>query len=174
MVKKLIVKDLLGAWILLTACILGGVIVNELRPLPLPLVYSPPQVRLRDAVGRLEGASGFPIPTKGEVSLDEMKRISATRGAVILDARPEIFYRLGHIPSALSLPRDDFEKTYHALEPLLQSYRDTVMIVYCAGQECEDSQMVGDALASLGYPHVRLFRGGWSDWEGGDLPEERE
>ena len=24
------------------------------------------------------------------------------------------------------------------------------------------------------YSHVRLFRGGWSDWESGNLPEEKE
>jgi rhodanese-related sulfurtransferase len=113
-----------------------------------------------------------PISLEGDVSLDEMKSISASRAALILDARPEIFYRLGHIPSALSLPRDDFEQQYRARQSLLQSHRDQVLVVYCSGGDCHDSQMVADALERLGYPHVRVFRGGWSDWQGAGLAEE--
>jgi 3-mercaptopyruvate sulfurtransferase SseA len=174
MFRKRILKDAVGAGTLLAACLIGGVVINEIRPNPLPLVYSSPEVRLHQTVKKLDGASGLSIPLDGDVDLDEMHKISATRAALILDARPEIFYRLGHIPSALSLPRDDFENQYRAVESILQAQRDKVLVVYCAGSDCEDSQMVGDALARLGYAHVRLFRGGWSDWEGGNLPEEKE
>jgi rhodanese-related sulfurtransferase len=103
-----------------------------------------------------------------------MQRISVGRAALILDARPEIFYRFGHIPSALSLPRDDFENGYRALGAVLQRDRQQVLVVYCAGNDCQDSQMVGEALQRLGYPHVRLFRGGWSDWESENLPVEKQ
>jgi 3-mercaptopyruvate sulfurtransferase SseA len=174
MAKKLILRDMLGVWILLTICLFGGVIMNEMRPRPLPLVYTAPEARLQGTIQRLDRAFNVAVALKGDVGLDEMRTISSTRAALILDARPGVFYRLGHIPSALSLPRDDFESQYHAIGSVLQAHRDMLLVVYCAGSDCEDSQMVGDALARLGYPHVRLFRGGWSDWENHNLPEEQE
>ncbi len=174
MLKKLLLQDALRLWILLTACLLGGIIINEIRPAPLPLVYSSRKARVNHAVEKLTSEPTAPVAPEGDVRLDEMRQISAQHAALILDARPEIFYRVGHIPSALSLPRDDFENQYRAMEPALRRHRDQTVIVYCSSRDCEDSQLVGDALAHLGYVHVRLFRGGWSDWENGNLPEEKE
>jgi rhodanese-related sulfurtransferase len=172
--RKLIVRDALGVWILLTACLVGGVVVNEIRPKPLSLVYLSPRARMDQAVAKMNPSSKVSIATGGDVDLDEMQKISSDRAAMILDARPEIFYRVGHIPSAMSLPRDDFENRYRAIGSMLQAHRDKVLVIYCSGNDCQDSQMVGEALERLGYSHVRLFRGGWSDWESGNLPEEKE
>jgi rhodanese-related sulfurtransferase len=174
MLKKLVLKDAVGIWILLTGCLIGGIIINEICAKPLPLIYSSPEARLDQSVENLGQMTASPISSEGDVNLDEMQKIISSRAALILDARPEIFYRLGHIPLALSLPRDDFENRYHIIEPLLQARRDQVLVVYCSGNDCQDSQMVGDALERLGYSHIRLFRGGWSDWENGNLPEEKE
>jgi rhodanese-related sulfurtransferase len=172
--KRTILHDFIGVWILLTACLLVGIVVNEMRPTPLPLVYSSPATRLNQSVEQLGAVSAPAVALDGVVEKDEMQKISSSRAALILDARPEIFYRLGHIPTALSLPRDDFEKQYQALQPTLKSHRDKPLVVYCSSADCHDSQMVADALEKLGYEHVRLFRGGWSDWESASLPEEKE
>jgi 3-mercaptopyruvate sulfurtransferase SseA len=172
--KKLILKDAVGGWMLLTGCLMAGVILNEMRTKPLPLVYSSQEARLEQTVEKLGEGPSPSIQSEGDVSLEEMQKISAGRAALILDARPEIFYRIGHIPSALSLPRDDFENGYRVLASVLQQHREQVLVVYCSGNECQDSQMVGNALQRLGYPHVRIFRGGWSDWESQNLPEEKQ
>jgi len=159
---------------LLTGCLICGLFINEMRATPLSLVYSPPETRLNHAVDELGAATTIPISLDGDINRDEMQKISADRLALILDARPEIFYRLGHIPSAISLPRDDFEKQYQALQSTIQAHQDQPVVVYCSSMDCHDSQMVAEALQKLGYHHVRLFRGGWSDWESGNLPEEKE
>lgn len=174
MFKKLIVHDFIGVWLLLTGCLIGGLVINEMRPMPLSLVYSSPESRLNQTVEQLGSTAAVPVALDGDVDRDEMQKISSNHVALILDARPEIFYRFGHIPSALSLPRDDFEKQYQVLQSTLQSHRAEPMVVYCSGSDCHDSQMVADALQKLGYPHVRLFRGGWNDWENASLPEEKE
>ena len=171
--KKLILKDAVSVWLLLTGCIAMGIILNEMRAKPLPLVYTSPQARMDQAVENLEGSGPLTIQSEGDVGLEEMQKISASHAALILDARPEVFYRIGHIPSALSLPRDDFENSYRSLASLLQQHREQVLVVYCAGTDCQDSQTVGNALQRLGYPHVRLFRGGWAEWESENLPEEK-
>jgi len=172
--SKKIVQDLIGVWLLLTGCLIGGILINEMRSSPLSLVYSSPGSRLNQSVEQLGAKTTTPIALDGDVDRDEMLQISVNRVALILDARPEIFYRLGHIPSAMSLPRDDFEKQYQALRSTLQTYRDKSLVVYCSSSDCHDSQVVADALQKLGYPHVRLFRGGWSEWENASLPEEKE
>jgi len=173
MFKKIIVQDIFGTWLLLTGCLIGGLVLNEMRPAPLPLVYASPQNRLDHSVQQL-GSASVPVALDGDVARDEMEKLSANRTALILDARPEIFYRVGHIPSALSLPRDDFENRYQALRAVLQSHRNNLMVVYCTSIDCHDSQMVAEALQKLGYARVRLFRGGWTDWKSADLPVERE
>jgi rhodanese-related sulfurtransferase len=172
--KKAIIQDCIGIWLLLTGCLLAGIVGNEMRSSPLPLVYSSPAARLNRSVEQLGTTATSPIALEGVVEKDEMQKISSNHAALILDARPEIFFRLGHIPSALSLPRDDFEKQYQALQSTLQSHRDKPLVVYCSSSDCHDSQMVADALQKLGYAHVRLFPGGWSDWENASLPEEKE
>jgi rhodanese-related sulfurtransferase len=174
MSKKLILQDFLGVWILLTSALIAGLVVNEMRSTPLSLVYSSPESRLIQTVDELAPSTPVPVPLDGDIDRDEMLKISSSKAALILDARPEIFYRLGHIPSALSLPRDDFEKQYQVLKSSLQAHRNAPLVVYCSSGECHDSQMVADVLQKLGYPHIRLFRGGWSDWENGNLPEEKE
>jgi rhodanese-related sulfurtransferase len=174
MFKKLIMQDFISVWLLLTGCLIGGLVLNEMRSTPLSLVYSSPVSRLNQTVEHLGSSVTAPSALDGDVERDEMQKLSLNHVALILDARPEIFYRLGHIPSALSLPRDDFEKQYQALQSNLQSHRDKPLVVYCSSTGCHDSQMVVDALQKLGYPHVRLFRGGWSDWESASLPEEKE
>jgi rhodanese-related sulfurtransferase len=172
--KMLILKDAAGGWILLSGCLAAGLILNELSEKPLPLFYPPPEVRLDHTVGKLGEGQSQAIASGGDVSLEEMREISADRAALILDARPEVFYRVSHIPSALSLPRDAFEKAYHLLAPRLQTRREQVLVVYCSGNDCQDSQMVEEALQRMGYPHVRVFRGGWSEWDSEKLPEEKE
>jgi rhodanese-related sulfurtransferase len=174
MQKKTLLQELIGAWLLLTGCLIGGLVFNEIRTAPLSLVYASPEERLKRSVEQMGSISNAPIALEGDVGRDEMQNICVNRVALILDARPEIFYRLGHIPSALSLPRDNFEKRYQSLLSTLQSHRDKPLVVYCSDNGCHDSQMVADALQKLGYLHVRLFRGGWSEWDTAGLPEEKE
>jgi rhodanese-related sulfurtransferase len=171
--SKLVLQDLISVWVLLTGCLMAGVVLNEMRPVPMQLVYSSPASRLNQTVAQMETSGPVGLALDGDISRDEVKKATLDHAALILDARPEIFYRLGHIPSALSLPRDDFEKQYHSIQETLQSHRQQPFIVYCSESSCQDSQMVADALLKLGYPHIRVFRGGWGDWESANLPEEK-
>jgi rhodanese-related sulfurtransferase len=173
-VKSRALKDALGMWMLLTGCIVAGLVLNQGCARPLPFLYLAPDVQLQGAPDPLSHGAIYAASGEGDVSLEEMQMISSARKALILDARPEMFYRLGHIPSAISLPRDDFENRYHVLGPLLQAHRDRAFVVYCSSENCEDSQIVGEALQRLGFSHVRLFRGGWSLWQCNNRPEEKE
>lgn len=163
-------RDLLMISLLLTGCVALGLIVNQYRKFSLPLVYSSPEARLNSAVTSIDAKSSSDASLGADVDKKEMRRISTDNSALILDARSKTFFELGHIPSALSLPRDDFEKSYQNLQKTLSSYWSKPIVVYCSDSGCHDSQLVGEALHKLGYQDVRLFRGGWDEWIGANLP----
>jgi rhodanese-related sulfurtransferase len=89
------------------------------------------------------------------------------KGALFLDARPEAFYRMAHIPGALSLPEDDFDRAYERLEPRLRSTLDVV--VYCSGFGCEASHIVARKLKERGIP-ASILHEGWPAWEEAHYP----
>jgi rhodanese-related sulfurtransferase len=173
MVKKLLLRDALRIWLLFSFCLIAGVVLNVWRPRPLPLLYVSPEERLAQATQKLAPESAATVASGDDVDLNAMRQIVETRSALIIDARPEIFFRVSHIPAAISLPRDDFEAAYRELGPALQNFRDRPVVVYCSSNGCEDSQMVADSLGRLGFAQVRVYRGGSSEWESQNLPEEK-
>lgn len=182
-----------GRIILTDFCLLGGLIAsavffgwgfNSLRDHPLPLVYASRAERLQQSVAHLTGdpsnASPAPVAsTSGQaaspelIDLDRFHALTEDASNVVLDARPALFYQVGHVPGARSLSRESFEANYAALRPLLESRRQNTLAVYCAGGACEDSRLVATALLKLGYPHVVIYEGGWEEWQTASLPEER-
>lgn len=108
-----------------------------------------------------------------EISFDSFHAFVKEKRGLVLDARPENFYRFGHVPGALSLPRDEFEKGYTQLTKKLEANKRQPMIIYCSDESCEDSELVYKALTNLGYTQVSIFRGGWDAWTKAGLPEEK-
>jgi hypothetical protein len=45
-----------------------------------------------------------------KIGLDKARQAFEQHQAWFVDARPKLFYQLGHIPGAISLPRAQFEK----------------------------------------------------------------
>jgi len=89
------------------------------------------------------------------------------KGALMLDARMLFAYEAEHIPGALPLPEDDFEKHFALLEPKLRSSLD--VIVYCAGFGCEAAHIVTRKLKQRGVPAV-ILNEGWPAWTDAGYP----
>ena len=81
-----------------------------------------------------------------------------------------MFFERGHVPDAINLARDDFAHDYRRLTAVLEANRDKPIIVYCSGGDCHDSQLVANALLSLGFSDVTVFTGGWDEWSAAGLP----
>jgi len=96
---------------------------------------------------------------------DAKKRLDG--GALFLDARPEAFYRMSHIPGALPLPEEDFDPAFARLEPRLRGTLD--IVVYCSGFGCEASHDVARKLKERGIPAAILHEG-WPAWEEARYP----
>jgi rhodanese-related sulfurtransferase len=121
------------------------------------------------------GLSGRGIPLERNVLIregDEIvevaeARVRLERGALFLDARPEAFYRMEHVPGSLPLPEDDFEAAFARLEPRLRASLDVV--VYCSGFGCEASHIVARELKERGIPAV-ILHDGWPAWQEAGYP----
>jgi rhodanese-related sulfurtransferase len=159
-----------------------GLAINRCRSNPLPMVYEPKTVRIRNATARLtearqpQTAISTPptAPEVAEIELPALREALEHKAAgVILDARPAVFYRNGHIPGAISLSREAFEVDYTSQRKRLEADKSQLIIVYCSDLGCEDSQLVADGLVKMAYTRVFVFRGGWEDWTDAHLPEEK-
>ena len=89
------------------------------------------------------------------------------KGALFLDARPSDFYKMSHIPGALPLPEDDFDKAFAELEPRLRASFD--IVVYCSGYGCEASHIVARKLREKGV-QAAILHEGWPAWTDAGYP----
>jgi rhodanese-related sulfurtransferase len=94
-------------------------------------------------------------------------RTRLDQGALFLDARPIAFYEMSHIPGALPLPEDDFDRAFAKIEPRLRSSFD--IVVYCSGFGCEASHLVARKLKQRGIPAIVLAEG-WPAWTDAGYP----
>jgi 3-mercaptopyruvate sulfurtransferase SseA len=170
--------DLIFLGLMVLGCLSLGLGLNLMRERPLPLYYQSKGERLEESVipfmteGRPLSGEGE-MRSQGHLSLEEFRVFVEEKKGLILDARPELFYRLGHVPGALSLPREDFAKAYAQLKHRLEADKSQALVLYCADLSCEDSHLLRAALLKLGYREVRLFSGGWAEWTQARLPQEK-
>ena len=105
---------------------------------------------------------------EGDVEVDAAEaRTRLDQGALFLDARPVAFYEMSHIPGAMPLPEDDFDRAFAKIEPRLRSTFD--IVVYCSGFGCEASHLVARKLKDRGIPAIVLAEG-WPAWTDAGYP----
>ena len=165
-----ILRDLGRVVLLAIASLAAGLVVNRFSLSPLPIVYQAPEQRFDAELTTLVAAAPFKIAPAATVGLEEFRSAVESKSALILDARPSVFFEQGHVPGALNLARDDFAHDYRDLAGVLQVAHDKPIIVYCSGGECHDSRLVANALLSLGFGNVSVFTGGWDAWSAAGLP----
>lgn len=157
-------KWIAGVWqsgAIVVAAVGIGILVNAVRPDRIPLVGD------WSTRGRLSSVMTVEDPV---VSLEEASALYAAQGALFIDARPEEAYREGHIAGALSLPWEEFENRFDGA--MAEAPPDSLIIVYCDGEECSLSLDLAAALVGKGYAHVRVLENGWTLWRGAKLPVE--
>lgn len=86
--------------VLASAALGAGLLINQCRAQPLPMMYRSKAERLQLAVAKLAVAKTVDTALlqpslPHDISLDDFRVFVAGKYGVILDARPEVFYRLG-------------------------------------------------------------------------------
>ena len=168
---RAVVRDFVAVAILALLCLAAGQVMNHFSIVPLPLVYQTPEQRFDAQLAALVTAPPFKIAPAATVGLPEFRSAVENKSALILDARPRVFFERGHVPGALNLVRDNFVRDYRRLSATLRTATDKPIIVYCSGGDCHDSRLVANALLTLGLSNVSVFTGGWQEWSGADLPK---
>ena len=93
------------------------------------------------------------------------------RGALFIDARPALIFKMERIPGAVSLPSDQFDEAFPPLEPRLRNSMD--IIVYCSGFGCDASHVVSRKLKERGIPAV-ILNEGWPAWKDAGYPSQSD
>jgi rhodanese-related sulfurtransferase len=96
--------------------------------------------------------------------------------AIFVDARDPAEFRCGTIPGSINIPFEYMPEG--ELAPYFDSAlgfvpKDTRLITFCGGEECDLSLHLARNLQYEGYDNVMIFFGGSREWENNDLEMER-
>jgi len=99
-----------------------------------------------------------------EADAEMVRQFISGGQAVLLDARSTAEFADGHIPGARSLPVARFTEMFDAFKSAVGE--DRMIIVYCRGLSCDDSQLLAERLRANGRRIILIYRGGIEDWTG--------
>lgn len=102
--------------------------------------------------------------TTGPVEVDSM--LSTGDEVVIVDVRARADFEKGHVPGAISLPKEEWSKPQGLA-------KDKTNILYCYSHVCHLAAKAAVELASQGYP-VMEMDGGFEAWRENNLEVESE
>jgi rhodanese-related sulfurtransferase len=97
------------------------------------------------------------------VSRDELRRRLAEGATEVLDVRPVVEYRQGHIAGARSIPVDELEERLHELDQRRE------IVAYCRGPYCVFADEAVMLLRERGYKAAR-YDEGYPEWAAAGLP----
>ncbi|MEA2063528.1 MAG: MauE/DoxX family redox-associated membrane protein [Gemmatimonadota bacterium] len=86
----------------------------------------------------------------------------------IVDVRTSREYALGHLPGAILCNYYKLDKYLPAL--LAKASFDEPLMLYCIGDDCEDSGFLAGALQEMGYGRIYIYLGGYEGWKQAGLP----
>lgn len=97
------------------------------------------------------------------VGLAELRQLIAEGAVTLIDVRPMLEYRQGHIPSARSIPLAELETRLNELP------RDTEIIAYCRGPYCVLADEAVELLQRHGF-RARRLEEGFPEWRAAGYP----
>src|ERR671927_423563 len=99
------------------------------------------------------------------VDLAELRRLVEEGTVTLLDVRPVLEYRQGHIPTARSIPVAELERRLQELP------QDREVVAYCRGPYCVYADEAAQLLQQHGF-RVRRLEEGFPEWRAAGLPVE--
>ena len=105
-----------------------------------------------------EDEVNFTINPRGvEVALQKGESVT------IVDLRDEASYATGHIPGAINIPYDKFQRFSGPEKEFSGLKRNSFNYIYCYDLLCGLTKVACLKFASLGYP-VKEMKGGFKEW----------
>jgi rhodanese-related sulfurtransferase len=75
----------------------------------------------------------------------------------------------GHIIGSRNIP---FLGVENYFEKMMDIPRDTLIVIYCNGPDCELGKELADFMTQMGFKHLYLYDDGWDGWEKAKMPFE--
>lgn len=138
--------------IILAAAILAGTLNNLVGPRRIPWV--------KDWTNQLEVTvreAGLRV-----VTLAETQTLVREGRVTLFDARPLPDYEKGALPGALPFPEGDADTWLPQYMPSLLP--EDPILIYCSGQDCDESLRLGIYLRDHGITNLMVFLGGYGAW----------
>ena len=105
-----------------------------------------------------------------DVSIKEVRELSESKKAVIIDVNGTESYNKGHVPGALN-----FAAVKDDLASKLPKDKNTPIVAYCGNPRCQAYQAAAKAASKLGYKNVKHMSAGIAGWkEAGEKIEKGE
>ena len=95
-----------------------------------------------------------------DISLADLKKAIAEKRVTLLDVNGSETYKAGHIPGAL-----DFETDEDGLAAKLPADKGTLIVAYCADENCGAYAFAAVKARELGYTNVRHYSQGIAGWK---------
>jgi rhodanese-related sulfurtransferase len=162
---------LFGSIVLLGACA-GPIVEVEAPGVPVaPVPKSETDVVGQGAAEQSKEENPAPKPAvkKGaitELDLNRLLQLQDDGKSFLIDVRPRLFYGLGHVPGAISMPKKSLPRSMTKVQADIDAARagGKVLVLYCQNVNCPDGLAVAKDMAALGYS-VSVYKGGWEEWK---------
>lgn len=151
--KRFLNSPVRRAALIVLLSLASAVIFNQLRPSAFPWDWkpAPPSASQIDDLAIFQSALSRPE-------------------TVLVDARDEIFYEIGHIPGAVCLPLESADqKTIETWRAALPP--EAEVIVYCSDEFCSMASELAERMTAAGLK-PSIFSPGFQAWEERGLPVE--
>jgi rhodanese-related sulfurtransferase len=98
--------------------------------------------------------------TYPDITHEELVGALQSKTVTLLDANGTDSYKEGHIPTALN-----FEEVKKDLAAKLPSDKSTLIVAYCANEQCPAYRKAAAAAEELGYTNVKHYAKGIMGWK---------
>lgn len=115
----------------------------------------------RKQLAEIDSALGRYRPMQGrytQISAEELDQGLREKRVILIDVRPEIEYKAGHLPGAISAPIGNLDKAIKELP------EGKTIVAYCRGPYCVLADQALERLADQGFPVARLEEG-VAEWQ---------
>jgi rhodanese-related sulfurtransferase len=101
-----------------------------------------------------------------DVDLNRLLQLQDEGKEFLIDVRPVLFYGMGHLPEAISMPKKSYPDSMAKVQEQIDAARKAgkVLVLYCQNVNCPDGYAVAKEMSALGYP-VSIYKGGWEEWK---------
>ncbi len=110
-------------------------------------------------------------PSISFIMLPEAEELFSMNETLFIDSRIADAFKAGHIYGAVNIPFEDKMDTILLEE--LSVPKEKSLVVYCDGSQCQSSVALARLLHDQGFTNIRIFFGGWKEWQMEGLPVEK-